>query len=362
MTAGNLHVVVGGQYGSEAKGHVTGYLAAQEVEPTVIRVAGPNAGHTAYDAQQQKWSLRQIPVAAVTNPEAKCVIAAGSEIDPEVLHKEVHDLEGCGIKIGTRLFIDGEATVVNPEHREAEGNYGGHMTDRIGSTGKGVGAARADRIWRKAQRWVDAVGEGNWWSEPADTVALIESRLTAGHAAIIEGTQGYALGLHAGHYPYATSSDCRAIDFCAMAGVNPWSNCVRQTQVWVVLRTYPIRVAGNSGPLRRETDWDTLAMRSHGHIRTEYTTVTHMPRRVGLWDGQLARESILANGGPVVNVALMFFDYWFPEIAGAESFGDLTEQHMGYILDLEKDIGAPIRLIGTGPHSIIDLRLKDYQT
>ena len=76
---GTLKVVVGGQFGSEAKGAVGAYLAADGRTATV-RVAGPNAGHTAYDADGREWKLRQIPAAAVTT-DTPIFIGAGSEID-----------------------------------------------------------------------------------------------------------------------------------------------------------------------------------------------------------------------------------------------------------------------------------------
>ena len=64
-----LDVVVGAQYGSEAKGHLVADLAARRMKeglnPLVVRVAGPNAGHTGYDHNGKPWALRSVPVAAV---------------------------------------------------------------------------------------------------------------------------------------------------------------------------------------------------------------------------------------------------------------------------------------------------------
>ena len=75
---GRVTVVVGGQYGSEGKGHVTAQLTGGR--DVVVRVAGPNAGHSAYDPRGVLWKLRQIPVGAVWS-NGPVVIAAGSEID-----------------------------------------------------------------------------------------------------------------------------------------------------------------------------------------------------------------------------------------------------------------------------------------
>lgn len=355
--SGTLTVVVGGQFGSEGKGHVAGRLAQRQPyddrQVTAVRVAGPNAGHSAYDAQGRKWALRCIPVMAVTNLDAHLVIAAGSEIDPAVLFDETEQLEDAGIPITQRLYIDQSATVITPSHKEAEGHYGGELTQRLGSTGKGVGAARAERVWRRAPTW----GTDN---DPAgcDTSQKIEVDLALGNDVIIEGTQGYGLGVHTEYYPFCTSSDCRAMDFIAMAGISPWGRHVRNVDVWVVLRTHPIRVAGNSGPLRGETTWDELGIISRGHIKPEKTTVTQVVRRVGAWDRQLAEKAILANGGPGTKVALTFFDYWFPELAGVEGGPEqLKEQHKASVEDIEKQIGAEVCLLGTSGHTMIDLRV-----
>src|SRR5262245_9121981 len=130
----------------EAKGHVTGWLArAMSDLAAVVRVAGPNAGHPAYDGQGRSFALRQIPVAAVTSHPVALLLGAGSEIDPDVLNDEIDRLEEAGIPILNRLYVDHEATVITALHKATE--VGAHpedsLVDRIGSTGKGIGAARS---------------------------------------------------------------------------------------------------------------------------------------------------------------------------------------------------------------------------
>ncbi len=368
---GNLHVVVGGLYGSEAKGHVTAQLARSPHVGAVMRVAGPNAGHTAY-RNGVGYALRQIPCAAVTNPDCKLLIAAGSEIDPKVLFHEINWLEDAGIPVRERLFIDPEATVILASHREAEAE----LTGRLGSTAKGIGAARAARLWREAPTWqewrkdtnIDLLAECSMAPTAAMALSLLsDSSMTTigfGSDVIIEGTQGYGLGLHAGEYPFCTSSDCRAIDFLAMAGLSPWA-ANTQVLVWPVFRTYPIRVAGNSGPMYWELSWEELAKRTEGYIKPEQTTVTKKTRRVGEWDAELAHRAMIANGWPsdVVQPVLTFVDYIFPELAGVTDRA-ILDQHDGlwtFLQRIEADLGTlndPARLAAftTGPDSIVWLR------
>lgn len=344
---GRIQVVVGGQYGSEGKGNVAGELARDRGRGLVaVRVAGPNAGHSAVDHAGRKWAMRQIPVMAVTNPDARLVIAQGSEIDLDVLDREITQLEAAGFSIVDRLYVDRQATLITDDHKAQEGGYGGPLTKRLGSTAKGIGAARAERVWRRAPLW----GAGDEAVEGYDTAELMRAALAFGQDVIIEGTQGYALGLHAGHYPQCTSSDCTFTDFLAMAGLNHLDGDV---EPWVVLRTFPIRVAGNSGPMYRETDWDTLSRMTQGYVQPEKTTVTQMIRRVGMWDPELARVAVTANGRSCARVALTFFDYWFPELAGQTEVGMLTPVHWTAIQQVEEAIGTVVGWLGTGPSTFI---------
>ncbi len=362
---GRLQVVVGGQFGSEGKGAIAGFLAAEgRDELLAVRVAGPNAGHTiigrcppdcearidwpALDndnplippsrhvPDRHPWRLRQVPVAAVSSERAGLLIAAGSEIDPEVLMSELYDLDAAGYRASARLMIDGQATVIEEHHKDAEQPTGGRLqwslVERIGSTGKGVGAARAARVMREAV----TCREANMNYAVTDGARVIGSHLArAGGRVLVEGTQGYGLGTHAGHYPYCTSSDCRAIDFMSMAGISPWLVAPDDLEIWVVFRTHPIRVAGNSGPLRYETTWEALG------LPQELTTVTRTGR------------------GPV-RAALTMCDHVVMGAAGHGSTRTMAAEDARQ-LDLllastEHDLDCRISLAGTGPSSVIDLR------
>jgi adenylosuccinate synthase len=352
----NLHVVVGAQYGSEAKGHVTAQIIKKHsvVGGAVanVRVAGPNAGHSVVDESSRKWALRQVPVGAVFT-RVPCVIAAGSEIDPSVLLNEIDSLRAVG-HLSQGLYVDEEATVLEPHHIQRETG----MHERMGSTGKGIGAARADRIMRQAKRVKDHTGLqaslGERGVRIVNTAAILTGQRHLSDI-VIEGTQGYGLGLHAGHYPQCTSSDCRAIDFLSMVGLSPWGAPFHQDNldIWAVARVYPIRVAGNSGPLKNETTWEELG------LPEELTTVTQKVRRVGLWDDDLIRSAVAANGGaPAVRVALTMLDQRFPEIEGM-SGGILTSQgapDLGideFIKQVEADAQARVRMITTSDRTAV---------
>ena len=394
---GQLQVVVGGQAGSEGKGAIAGYLASRHRRGLSIRVAGPNAGHTVIGrcppgcpdgippsfavtshtlsgawvgkhlADAHPWRLQQVPVAAVTSMTETLAIAAGSEVDLKILGREVRELDAAGYFASQRLVVDAQATVLEPNHATRELNAG--LPDRIGSTGKGVGAARADRIMRRAHL-VGQLADSNGHSldlgektlvHVTGSVADIAAQWTRdGGDVMVEGTQGHQLGMHAGHYPKCTTSDCTAIDFLSMAGLSPWLVDPSQLEGWVVFRTYPIRVAGDSGPMAHEVTWEDVGQ------PPELTTVTRKVRRVGLWDGPSARKAMMANGkhpnggpgpGPV-RAALTMADYLIPGIKGVTSPG--TEEDLGaldrLVATVSHDLGALVELVGTGPSTVIDLR------
>ena len=371
----NIDIVVGAQYGSEAKGHVTAQLIKKYMYrpglTTNIRVGGPNAGHTVIDHDGNEFPLRTIPVGAAVDHDADLYIAPGSEIDLDVLVHEVNLLRSKGHPV-RNLYVSGEATLLEEHHKKTETQAEIH--EKIGSTGKGIGAARADRLMRNAKRVIDDYeARKTIFALKGQVLTATESLLYMGNQLnqwdrniVIEGTQGYGLGLHAGHYPQCTSNDARAIDFLSMAGISPWAQGVKKITPWLVARVYPIRVAGNSGPMKGETTWAELG------LPEEKTTVTHKIRRVGEWDCKLIREAAIANGlaphqyqidwtemEPTGYVALTMVDQKIPEIAGKKRLVDLdreTYEKLNQLMDeVENNTGSFIGMITTSPHTAIHI-------
>lgn len=330
------HIVVGGQFGSEGKGAFTKHLtealtyANRDMPPMAVRTGGPNAGHTVW-FKGEELKLRHIPASAVIEEDIPLCIAAGAEIDLGVLEFEIEVLEKMGLPIQKRLFVDRSATLIGGTDKINEHA----LIGRIGSTGKGVGAARSRRIWREADLYGGDV-------DVADRMRLWQRE---GGDIIIEGTQGYGLGLHTKYYPKCTSRDCTAIDFLAECGHYPLD-----TVVWVICRPHVIRVAGDSGPLLDETTWADLG------LEEEYTTVTQKVRRVGGWDAALVRDALVANGPTAIPV-LMQFDYVAPEIKNYVE-PDALLPHLHVLDEYERSIGSPIGAVGTGPDSLIWRKIR----
>jgi adenylosuccinate synthase len=356
-----IHAIVGGQFGSEAKGHVAAQLTKHYTDrghnQYLVRVGGSNAGHSAVDNDGKVWALRQIPAAAVIDRNARLVIAEGSEIDLEVLFSEIEALDAAGFDVSGRLFIDSMATIIEPHHIEQESSS--DINARTGSTSKGIGAARADRLMRKAKTARDITDLNDFILE---TSVFLQRRYYLDERAniIIEGTQGYGLGLHTEYYPQTTSGNCRTVDLLAQIGFMPLNpNEARDIHTWLVFRTYPIRVAGNSGPLFNETTWQELNALSDGYIKEERTTVTKKVRRVGKWDDMLASEAVRANGGAGnhLHPCLMFVDYLNSELYLETDikvlYQDRFDSTLNMIERMQQDVGVPFAMYGTSNQTVI---------
>jgi adenylosuccinate synthase len=350
---GKIQIVVGGQFGSEGKGHACAELAAREGEMLAVRTGGPNAGHTAWGhtgersgdpGRMREYKLRTVPVAAVTNPKAQVAIAAGGLVQLDLAEREIKE---TGVP---QLLVDQDATVLEPAHIAVEG---GDDALAWGSTRKGIGAARMDRLHRTARTFSDVATGCYERLVECDIAELARQHLNAGSTVQIEAAQGYGLGLHTEFYPKTTSADCRAIDALADVGLSPWGFPDSALEVWLVIRPNPIRVAGDSGPLKLETSWEALGLPS------ERTTVTNKVRRVGAWDPQLVYDAVRANGIRNVKLWMNMADHVFPFLSGLTSLGGMFGPDRtrvdGWINQVEVQTGARMGALGTGPGTAIFL-------
>ena len=248
-----ITIVQGGQWGSEAKGAITGYLCQTEAIDICIRTGAVNAGHTViYDGSPVK--MQQLPVGWV-NPNTQLVIGAGAMVHPEILAHEcelVSRLTGHNVR--DRLIIDMNAGVHREEHTERSTVSGRHHA--IGATGKGCSEAIIDKIKGRGAGYktFGYIPESNLYNV-GDTVAPINNMYNGGQKILIEGTQGTLLDINTGPYPFTTHKSTLPGAWMAECGLSP----ALPTDIVMVVRTYPIRVAGNSGPMPREISWPTLA-------------------------------------------------------------------------------------------------------
>ena len=151
-----------------------------------------------------------------------------------------------------RIIVDPRAVIVTEEDREAERRA---LKD-IASTCSGTGAASVRRMSRRSDVSLANTSNAILQRCRVETVApLLHNMLDNGGDVIVEGTQGFALSLlHGPDYPFVTSRDTTAAGFAMEVGVSPRLI----NEIVMVVRTFPIRVGGPSGPFADEISWDEI--------------------------------------------------------------------------------------------------------
>lgn len=329
-------IIVGGFFGDEGKGKIVAHVAHKD-KPSIISRGGvgPNAGHTV-KVGEKEYGVRMIPSGFVY-PDARLFIGTGVLVDPRVLKDEI---EYVGVE--GRIFIDGRCSLIEEKHIERD-RGDAHLSKTIGSTGTGCGPANVDRVQRVATQAKDVPELAPYIIDVAQEV---NDALDRGETVLLEGTQGFGISLYFGTYPYVTSKDTSASQIAADNGVGP----TRIDDVIVVFKAYPTRVG--EGPFGTEMTREE----SHALGIEEFGTVTHRERRIGGWDGKMARYSAMINGCTIA--AITGIDNVDEACYGATEYSQLTEKALAFIRQAEEDIGVPVKLISTGPEisQIIDIR------
>ena len=346
---GYVDVIIGGQYGSEGKGQIAAYLANEY--DILVRVGGPNAGHSVFDSKA-KYIFHQIPSGSRVNKVAKLLIGPGAVIDPNKLLSEIqeHEIDE------KRLCVDENAMIINEQDKKNEES----LVAMIGSTGQGVGFATARRITDRDRKVILARDVEELSTYVGSTLKILEKAYKESKRILLEGTQGTGLSLYHGFYPHVTSRDTTVSACLSESGIAP----KRVRRVIMVCRTYPIRVQSppdsTSGPLQ-ELTWDDIAERSGYEVgvlwAAEKTSTTKKQRRIGEFEWENIHKAAVLNGA--TDIALTFTDYINKNNIEAMRYEQLTPATLNFIEEVERVTETPVTLISTGfnEHSVIDRRL-----
>lgn len=332
-----VSVVVGGQFGSEGKGKVAHFLAKERHARFAVRVGGTNSGHTVIDPSGSAVIFRHLPTACLL-PQVVSVIAPGNYLHVPTLLGEIRHI-GAEPQ---RIAIDPYAWIIQDIDVRAEQKSG--LQGAIGSTATGTGAALIRRIQRsESESFAKDIPALRPYLR--DTTELLAHGLRDQQRVVLEGTQGFGLSLlHSRLYPYCTSRDTTAAGFVSEAGLSP----VDVDEVVLVIRTFPIRVAGASGPLPHEIDWATVTSESgYSDQLVEYTSVTNRVRRVARFDPEIVRRAI-AHNRPTC-IALNHLDYIDASCANERR---VTQKALDTVGIIEAQIDARLSLLGFDPASL----------
>lgn len=331
----SVDVLIGGQYGSEGKGNIA-YQLAPEYD-LLIRVGGPNAAHKV-PRPSGEYTHFLLPSGTQAGT-AQLLIGPGAVLDLELLQKEI----GQSDVDYKRLSIDPQAMIITEDDKEGETE----LRQRISSTKSGAGTAAARRLLReKNVQLARDISDLDPYRRPATDV--LEHAYSNGWRIMLEGTQGSGLSLFHGQYPHVTSRDTNVSGCLSEAGIAP----ARVRKVVAVVRAYPIRVGGPSGPMAQEIDWETVESRAKlpdGTLtapEAELTSKTKTKRRVGEFEWDLLRRTALLNSP--TDIALTFADYVDAENANAWRYEQLTDKTLRFIDEIERVTGARVSLISCG--------------
>jgi adenylosuccinate synthase len=350
MTAikGRNVVVVGTQWGDEGKGKLVDWLT-ESAQGVVRFQGGHNAGHTLV-INGVKTALHLIP-SGIMRPGVKCYIGNGVVLSAAKLFEEIAGLEKVGVDVRSRLRISEACPLILPFHaaldvaRESAREQGG--SEKIGTTGRGIGPAYEDKIARRALRVQDLkfperfanklrvlldlhnhvlttfldskafdfgptlapyMKDGEVQFEAVYAEAMRHAELLKpmmadvsrelndahlkGENLLFEGAQGTLLDVDHGTYPFVTSSNCVAGNAAAGAGVGPGL----LHYILGITKAYCTRVGG--GPFPTELEWEVEGTPGW-HMSTvgaEKGVTTGRSRRCGWFDAALLKRSAQVNG------------------------------------------------------------------
>ncbi len=328
-------ILVGLQWGDEGKGKVIDILS-KDAELVVRYQGGNNAGHTVV-VSGKSFIFHLLP-SGILHSDKVCVIANGVVVDPAVLLEEIKTIEDKGFSVEGRLKVSEQAHVIFPYHRILDGLRETKRSNKIGTTGRGIGPCYADKAFRCGIRMGDLLNprllkdklndnlkEKNEifkkvYRHPGfsfkelydvymsygrrlksyicDTSILLNDACSVKKSVLFEGAQGTFLDIDFGTYPFVTSSNTISAGACAGTGVAP----TKIDRIIGVVKAYTTRVG--EGPF--VTEFPKVLnedIRNKGH---EFGATTGRPRRCGWFDAVMTRHAVVLNGAD--SLAMMKLD------------------------------------------------------
>jgi len=387
-------VIVGVQWGDEGKGKATDLLG-DRTDWVVKFNGGNNAGHTVVIGDE-KYALHLLP-SGILSPGVNAVIGNGVVVDLEVLFDELTALQARGLDT-SRLKVSANAHIITHYHRTLD-----KVTERflgkrqIGTTGRGIGPAYADKINRVGIRVQDLFDENILRQKVegaldqknhllvkvfnrraitcdevveellsyaerlrpmvADTGLLLDEALKRDEVVVFEGGQATMLDVDHGTYPFVTSSSATAGGAATGSGVGPG----RLDRIVGIVKAYTTRVGSTTGRPRRVGWYDApitrYATRINGItdlVLTKLDILTGLDRIPVCvaydvdgtrFDEVPVNQTDFHHAKPI----LEYFPGWKEDISGARSFDDLPQNAQDYVLALEGMSGTRISVIGVGP-------------
>ncbi len=297
-------VIIGAQWGDEGKGKIVDYLA-EDAKYVVRYSGGPNAGHTiVVDGKQ--FALHQVP-SGILYKDKTVFLGSGMVIDAEALFNELQMLKDNGIDWEGRVFISDRAQLILPKYRTMDKERDAQRKRPIGTTGRGMGIAYAEKAHRDGVRladldWADKMAEFD--GEDLEYINKYKDQLLSMRVDLVakmhefrkdnilfEGAQGAMLDIDSGTYPFVSSGTSCAAGACTGSGIGPH----QIDKILGVFKAYQTRVGNGPMPTEFNNESEGELCQYVRDTGREYGVTTGRARRCGYLDLVALRYACRVN-------------------------------------------------------------------
>ncbi|GIW22946.1 MAG: adenylosuccinate synthetase [Candidatus Sericytochromatia bacterium] len=391
-------VIIGSQWGDEGKGKIVDYLS-EKAEITVRFQGGNNAGHTVIIGSDI-FKLHHIPSGICQNKI--CVLGNGVVINLPFLITEIKQLQEKGLSVKDKLFISEKAHIITQKHQDIDKKQEENRSNKVGTTGKGIGPCYTDKVSRFGVRMIDFINNKDLIPEYSqyydliksfiiDTTYFLNKAIREGKNIIFEGAQGTFLDIDHGTYPYVTSSNTISSAACTGSGIAP----KHINKVIGILKAYTTRVGNGPFPCELNNDIGEFLVNEG----KEFGTTTGRKRRCGWLDLFMANYAVDINGIDYwvitkldvlnkleeINVCIGYeyenkklisypslanilenvkpiykkFNGWKTSLENCKTFKDLPIEAKEYLNFIQEFTNIPIAIVSIGPERNQNIVLKD---